>query len=108
MNTKTDADAAVKPSQNSAPIFFKLIDTDQDKTERTVKDLTDVSEKLGIAELLQLRSIMHTPGDGYVSVFSLNLETGMKPDIAEKALSFMEYVFKNLFHKHPAYTEPEL
>lgn len=109
MNTDTASSTAeAKITQNLTPVFFKLIDVDQEKTEKTVKDLTELAEKLEIENILQLHNIIHTEDDGYVSVFYLNLETGMKPDIAEKALTFLEYVFKNMFHKHPAFTEPEL
>lgn len=108
MNPENENIEPPKQVDNSVPIFFKLIDSDKDRTEKTVNDLTALAEKLEISEMLQLHDIINSSDYGYISVFSLNLKTGMNLKTEDKALTFMEYIFKNMFHKHPAYIEPTL
>lgn len=92
---------------NSAAIFFKLTDQNDEKADSTVAEIARLSHKFGINDILNLNSYILTGNrDEVVLIYSLDLNTSEKKETSGNAIDFLEYVFKHMFDKYPTYTEP--
>lgn len=92
---------------NSAAIFFKLIDQNDEKADITVEEISRLANKYDISDILSLSNYIQTGNrDEVVLIYTLDLNTGEKKDTAKNSLDFLEHIFKHMFDKYPTYTEP--